>query len=351
MKEREGIWRAAAELAAAGDRGALATVARRRGSLPMASDAKMMVTAAGRRAGTIGGGCLEADVIGQALDAMRTGSPALVRHTLNADVAGDLGLSCGGTVELFVEPVVTGADAAALYAAAADAIAARRRGAVFTAVDWSAGPRKAIRVERETLGIGDWPAVPAVPAATAVTLDADAGLLLEPVPRRPRLLVFGAGHVGCEIARAAAGTDFHVMVVDDRAEFANVERLPSADDVVVGDLRAVLDRLVLDEDDYVIACTRGHAMDALVVERTAATAARYVGMLGSRRKREVIWKALAEAGVPRKSLERVKVPIGEAIGADTPGEIGIAVVAELIRLRRAVSPTAASRATPATNPR
>lgn len=330
MREREALWRAAAAAAAEGVPAALATVARRRGSLPMASDAKMLVRPDGLRVGTIGGGCLEADVTGQALEALASGRPALVRHTLNADVAGDLGLSCGGTVELFVEPVVPGGEAAALYAAIAETIAARTRGTVLTGLDWGGGPRKALRAGDATRSVGTWPAVPPVTAGPAVTAD----LFIESLLRTPRLLIFGAGHVGCEIARAAAGTDFHVVVVDDRADFANRERLPAADEVRVADLRRVLDELTLDGDDYVIACTRGHAMDALVVERTAATAARYVGMLGSRRKREVIWKALEAAGVPRQALERVKVPIGEDIGADTPGEIGVAVVAEVIRMRR-----------------
>ena len=332
MREREALWRAAAEAAAQGAEAALATVARRRGSLPMASDAKMLVRPDGFRAGTIGGGCLEADVTGQALESVRTGRPAVVRHTLNADVAGDLGLSCGGTVELFVEPVIGGPAAASLYGAVADAIAGRRAGAVFTAVDWTGGPRKAARVEDRVHQLGPWGVVPVVPVVPAVAVDTD--LCVEPLVRRPRLLIFGAGHVGCEIARAAAGTDFHVVVVDDREEFANRDRLPSAEEVRVADLRRALDGLVLDGDDYVIVCTRGHAMDALVVERTAASPARYVGMLGSRRKREVIWHALERAGVPRPALERVKVPIGEAIGADTPAEIGIAVLAELIRVRR-----------------
>jgi xanthine dehydrogenase accessory factor len=334
VSERAALWRAAARAAADGTPAALATVARRRGSLPMASDAKMLVRPDGARLGTIGGGCLEADVIGQALDALGSGQPALVRHTLNADVAGDLGLSCGGTVELFVEPVVVGPEAAALYAAAADAIAARRRATVFTALDWDAGPRKLLVAGEVVRAVGNWPqsAASAQPAAPGV--DPDGRLFIEPIPRVPRVILFGAGHVAAEIARAAAGTDFHVVVVDDREEFANRERFPAAAEVVVADLRAALDDLALDADDYVIACTRGHAMDALVVERTAASPARYVGMLGSRRKQAVIWKALETAGVPRAALERVKVPIGEAIAADTPGEIGIAVMAELIRLRR-----------------
>jgi xanthine dehydrogenase accessory factor len=335
VSERATLWRAAARAAADGTSAALATVARRRGSLPMASDAKLLVRADGTRLGTIGGGCLEADVTAQAIAVIASGQPALVRHTLNADVAGDLGLSCGGTVELFLEPVVAGPEAAALYAAVADAIDQRRRASVLTALDWTTGPRKALHSEDVVHTIGGWSTSAAPAASAASAVDPDAGLFVEPIPRVPRVILFGAGHVAAEIARAAAGTDFHVVVVDDREEFANRTRFPTAADVVVADLRAALDDLELDGDDYVIACTRGHAMDALVVERTAASPARYVGMLGSRRKQAVIWKALEAAGVPRAALERVKVPIGEEIGADTPGEIGIAVMAELIRLRRA----------------
>ncbi len=330
MSERADLWRAAAEAARAGTAAALATVARRRGSLPMASDAKLLVGRDGSRIGTIGGGCLEADVTAQALEVIAMGKPSLVRHTLNADVAGDLGLSCGGTVELFLEPVIHGEQAVMLYEAVAKAIDTRLRGTVITALDWATGPQKALRAGDEVSKIGDWHGS----AGSAATVDEANGLFIEPLLRVPRLILFGAGHVGCEIARAAAATDFHVVIVDDRDEFANRERFPSVAEVVVQNLPSVLDTLTLDSDDYVIACTRGHALDATVIQRTAASPARYVGMLGSRRKREVIWKALSNAGVPRSALERVKVPIGEDIGADTPGEIGIAVMAELIRLRR-----------------
>jgi xanthine dehydrogenase accessory factor len=334
VSDRAALWRAAAEAARAGKAGALATVSRRRGSLPMASDAKMLIGAEGRRMGTIGGGCLESDVIAQALEVIASGHPALVRHTLNADIAGDLGLSCGGTVELFLEPVIGSAEAAALYQAIAEAIESRTHATAFTALDWSGGPRKTLQVRGDLRSIGA-PVAPVTPVAPVARFDQEAGLFIEPLPRVPRLILFGAGHVGAEIARAAGATDFHVVVVDDRDEFANRERFPSVAEVIVRDLPGALAALTLDEDDYVISCTRGHAMDAVVVGGTAASAARYVGMLGSRRKREVIWKALETSGVPRAALERVKVPIGEEIGADTPGEIGIAVMAELIRLRRA----------------
>ena len=324
MLPRAELWSRAAQLIESGKRASLATVSRMRGSLPMAHDAKMLVSADGERLGTVGGGCTEADVTAQALATWETRAPRRVTHTLNADLAGDIGLSCGGTVELFVEPLLPSDEMIRLCRGVADAIDQRIAGTVTTSLDWSGG---AVKVARA--GNSEWRVEPAV----GCVLSAD--IFVEDLPRLPRLIVFGAGHVGAEIARAAARCDFHVVVIDDRADFANAERLPFAHEVVAEDFRAVLDRLALDADDFVIAATRGHGHDALIVERLAPSAARYVGMLGSKRKQAVIWKALERSGVPREKLDRVKVPIGENIGADTPAEIAISVVAELIRLRRA----------------
>jgi xanthine dehydrogenase accessory factor len=333
MNERALVWLEAARLALEGHTAGMATVSRRRGSLPMARDAKLVACDDGRHWGTVGGGCTEANVIGQALEAAAAGRPAVVRHTLNADLAGDVGLSCGGTAEFFLEPIVSGATAAALYEAVGRAILARTPAEVRTAVDWTAGPSKRARVGEETLVLGTMP-------ARVEQYDGDReaeeefGLFIEAVPRLPRVIVFGAGHVGVEIARLAARAGFYVVAVDDRDEFADARRLPGVDEVIVEGFRTALDRLLLDADDYVLATTRGHSFDAYIVERTAASDARYVGMLGSRRKKEVIWKALRAAGVPESALARVRVPIGESIGADTPAEIAVSVVAELIRIRR-----------------
>jgi xanthine dehydrogenase accessory factor len=299
----------------------------------MAQDAKLLAHVGGGTWGTIGGGCTEADVVVQALATIRTRHPAVVRHTLNADLAGDVGLSCGGTAEFFLEPVVATADAATLYEAAADAVAHRRPATVRTARDWRDGPAKELRLGAETIALGR--PIPAPPEPTNLDHPSlDDEYFVEPLPRVPRVLVFGVGHVGREIANLAARSGFYVVAVDDRPEFADATRLPGTDEVISDDFRQVLDALTLDGDDYVLATTRGHQFDAYIVERTAASAARYVGMLGSRRKKEVIWKALRDAGVPAEALSRVRVPIGEHIGADTPAEIAVSVVAELIRIRR-----------------
>ena len=333
MSERAEVWTQAATLARQGGQGAIASVCRRRGSLPMAHDAKLLTTLDGRSWGTIGGGCTEADVIVQALEIMRTGQPTIVRHTLNADLAGDVGLSCGGTAEFFLEPVVATPEAAEFYEAVAAAVAGRVPTTVRTALDWSAGPVKQARVGTATIAL-DGPSTEGWDPGVLTEPTVDDAWFVEPLPRVPRVLVFGVGHVGREIARLAARSGFYVVAIDDRREFADPDRLPEPHEVVADDFRAVLDRLVLDADDYVLATTRGHQFDAYIVERTAASAARYVGMLGSRRKKEVIWNALTQAGVPAEALARVRVPIGESIGADTPAEIAVSVVAELIRLRR-----------------
>jgi xanthine dehydrogenase accessory factor len=298
----------------------------------MASDAKMLVTVDGSRWGTVGGGCVEADVTEQALAAARAGAPTFQRHTLNADVAGDIGLSCGGTAEFFLEPLVEAM--ANLYAAVAAGVERRSPTTVMTAIDWTSGPRKTACVGDRTLVVGKRyprPLASSAAAGQAVFVDDDRGAVVEHLRRVPRVIIFGAGHVGAEIAKVAAGAGFYVITTDDRAEFANRERIPWANEVMVTDFRTALDRVQFDEDDFVLATTRGHSYDAYIVERAAKSPAGYVGMLGSKRKRAVIWRTLEAGGIPRDRLERVRSPIGLEIGADTPAEIAVAVVAELIR--------------------
>jgi xanthine dehydrogenase accessory factor len=319
MDPRATLWHAAADAAAQGTVAALATVARKRGSLPLADDAKMLVLASGERLGTVGGGCVEADVTVQALATVKRGAPAVVRHTLNADLAGDVGLSCGGTVDLFLEPLIHGPEMAQLYRQVGDAIEYRRQVTVVTTLDWSRSPQKRLQPGA---------------AGRQAFVDESAATFIEPIPRTPRVIVFGAGHVGVEICRMAAGAGFHVVVVDDREDFANPERLPWASEIRAEDLACVLEEMVLEPDDYVIAATRGHSFDAGVIARTAGSRAGYVGMLGSKRKLAVVRRALEADGVSSAALERVRCPIGEDIGADTPAEIAISVVAELIRVRR-----------------
>ncbi|MGH7567561.1 MAG: XdhC family protein [Gemmatimonadales bacterium] len=319
------VWRAAADLARAGARGgaggggALATVARTRGSTPVPAGTKMLVGPQGRLIGTVGGGCVEADVIQAALEAQRRGAPALVTHTLNADLAGDLGLSCGGTVDIFVEPLVPEESYVRVLEQAAEVEA----GVVTTATQWPAGPDKTFA-----------PLPADAPSGKAATLSRDRRFVIERLAPAPRVVVFGAGHVGTAIARAAAAAGFRVTVIDDRPDYADPARFPDGTAVLAAEVDEALAQCRLSAADAVVIATRGHRQDALILERVATSPAGYVGLLGSRRKKLVVTKGLTGAGVPREALARVRVPVGLAIGAVTPEEIAVSVVAELVAWRR-----------------
>src|SRR5881396_1034604 len=225
------IWRAAADLATAGTQGALATIARARGSTPVPAGTKMLVGAEGRLIGSVGGGCVEADVIGAALDAQASRRPSLLTHHLNADLAGDLGLSCGGTVDIFVEPLL--ADEA--YVRVLDAAASAEAGLVRTATEWSGiEPRKTFE-----------PLARAAFSGAAATLTRDGRYMEERLLPAPRVFVFGAGHVGTAIARAAEAAGFRVIVIDDRSEYADPARFPEGTAVLNADIDAALSRYPL----------------------------------------------------------------------------------------------------------
>jgi xanthine dehydrogenase accessory factor len=280
---------------------------------------KMLVGAEARLIGSVGGGCVEAEVIGAALEAQRRREPALLTHHLNADLAGDLGLSCGGTVDIFVEPLV----AEASYVSVLESAATAESGLVRTATEWTSTPVKTF----ERLGPG------ALPRAAA-TLTRDGRFMEERLIQAPRVFVFGAGHVGAAIARAAAAAGFRVFIIDDRAEYADPSRFTEGVGVLAAEVDDALLRYPLTAADAVVIATRGHRNDALILERVATSPAGYVGLLGSKRKKAVVTKGLTAAGVPARSLGRVRVPVGLAIGAVTPEEIAVSVVAELIAWRR-----------------
>jgi xanthine dehydrogenase accessory factor len=313
------VWRAAADLARGGTPGAMATVARVRGSTPVPAGTKMLVGAEGRLIGTVGGGCVEAEVIGAAVDAQARRRPALLTHHLNADLAGDLGLSCGGTVDILVEPLV--ADEA--YVRVLEAAAAAEAGLVRTGVAWEAGPVKSFE-----------PLPPQALTGVPAMLTRDGRFVVERLTKPPRVFVFGAGHVGAAIARAAAAAGFRVVVIDDRAEYTDPARFTDGIAVLTAEVDAALARYPLTATDAVVIATRGHRNDALILERIATSPASYVGLLGSRRKKAVVTKGLTVAGVAAEALKRVRVPVGLAIGAVTPEEIAVSVVAELIVWRR-----------------
>lgn len=273
----------------------------------------------------------------QALDVCARRVPMCASHSLNAELAGDYGLTCGGTADVFIEPVVPDTALAALYAAAADVVARGDRAVLATARAWPGGvPCKLLRSARGEVGVGDHAALHAALAAfDAAREEPHLGddVVVESLVGAPRLVVFGAGHVGARISEAAAFAGWRVTIVDDRAEFADAARLPWAEQVLVCDFGDVTPAAVA-ASDAVVLCTRGHRHDALLASQVAPLRPRFLGMLGSRRKAALTAQALRGWGVADADIARIVCPVGLDIHADTPAEIAVSVVGQLIAMRR-----------------
>ena len=243
-----------------GARCAVCVVVNTRGSTPQSAGAMMLVHPTGETEGTIGGGCVEAEVWQAAREVMESEKPRTLTFDLNQDPKYDTGLVCGGTLEIFVEPILP----------------------------------------------------PAV------------------------LYLFGAGHVATNVSKIARQAGFAVTVVDDREAYANRERFPEATAVIAEDFESVLTRLHPSESSFIVIVTRGHHDDMRILRWAVQTPARYIGMIGSKRKTISIFEELRKEGLAAHLFERVHAPIGLDIGAVTPEEIAVAITAELIALRRGV---------------
>ncbi|HVN20732.1 MAG TPA: XdhC/CoxI family protein [Dongiaceae bacterium] len=237
---------------------ALATIINVRGSIPSVAAAKMLVRDDGSILGTIGGGCVEAEVWQAAKEVMQEQKPRTLTFNLDQTPDKDTGLVCGGTLQIFVEPIL--------------------------------------------------------PA--------------------PVLYLFGAGHIGLNVYRMARSTGFEVVVTDDRNTFANRERFPEARDIYADDMDRVMQQLKPQESSYIVIVTRGHRHDLQVLGWAVNTAAHYVGMIGSKRKVMTVCQELEKQRVPIEKLRRAHAPIGIDIGATTPEEIAVSIIAELIADRR-----------------
>jgi xanthine dehydrogenase accessory factor len=157
---------------------------------------------------------------------------------------------------------------------------------------------------------------------------------IEPVIPRPHLIILGAGHVGKALATTAKFSGFSTTVVDDRAEYANLDNLPDADRVFVSDFNTVFSKVEVGSGAYIVIATRGHNHDLEALKAALRTEAGYVGLLGSRRKRAVLFRMLREEGFPPRDLDRVITPVGLSIGSITPEEIAISIMAQIIQYRR-----------------
>lgn len=343
---------------------ALASLVWSTGSIPMSDRAKMIVGEDGGMYGTIGGGCLEAEVLSAGRTALETGENQLLRYTMTEKQAGESGLNCGGTVRIYTE-LIGPEDTSDLYGEVLEARTARKGGILATLLkrsNDSGEGRLWIGADGATRGsLGAAEADRQVAEKLSAVLKGERGqvfeldldpktveslgeisgehegkpeVFIEPFLPEPVLYVFGGGHVGGQIGVLAKNVGFRVVIIDDRPAFANPVRHPGADECLVAEMDAVFDHLPIDNQAYIVAATRGHQHDEIVVEAAIKTPARYVGMLGSERKKMMLWQRIEARGGDRERLDQVHAPIGANIGADTPEEIAVSVVAELISIRR-----------------
>jgi xanthine dehydrogenase accessory factor len=241
-----------------GQKCALATIVGVRGSIPSFQTAKLLVREDGSMAGTIGGGCVEAEVWNAAREVIQTEKPRNMSFSLGQDAAYDNGLICGGQLEVFVECITP----------------------------------------------------------------------------QPAALIFGGGHISKSLAKVLDLAGFRVSVIDNREAYANRERFPEAADVYAEEYEDVYPKLSVNESTYIVIVTRGHRDDMRVLRWAVDTRARYIAMIGSKRKTIGVIKELEKEGIPRAAFDRVYAPMGLEIGAVSPEEIAISVGAEMIAMRR-----------------
>ncbi len=241
-----------------GQKAAIATIVQVRGSIPSYESAKLLVREDGSMIGTVGGGCVEAEVWNAAREVIETEKPRHLSFNLGQDAAYDNGLICGGQLDVFVEPVIP----------------------------------------------------------------------------PPHAFIFGGGHISKSLSKVAALAGFATTIIDNRDTFANRERFPEADEIFAEEYEEVFAKLPINETSYIVIVTRGHRDDMRVLRWAVGAGGRYVAMIGSKRKVIGVVKELEKEGIPRERLERIFAPMGCEIGAVSPEEIAVSVVAEMIAVRR-----------------
>jgi xanthine dehydrogenase accessory factor len=326
---------------------ACCTVVATRGSTPQKAGATMLVFADGTQTGTLGGGCVEAEVRRRALHALATADGGPTFHVFNLDdnYGWDDGLICGGRMTILADPL---GPQSADYFRRLREVAASGGGhtEVVALPENRPGLPLGSRYLFDTVGrpvtvLHNSPERAGEIAERLPRLDAHPrptvrdGLALLPVAARIRLLIVGAGHVGQAVARFAAEVGFDVWILDDRETLVSPERFPHASRRVVGDIGRSLKAIVpeITPSVYGLIVTRGHSHDEEALYHLAPTAAGYVGMIGSKRKVRLIFDDLRAKGISEEALSRVRAPVGFEIGSQTVPEIAVSIVAELIARR------------------
>jgi xanthine dehydrogenase accessory factor len=314
--------------------------------------------------GSVGGGCVEAEVWQGAREVMKKGEGGILHFSLTAEQLAEGGLICGGDIDIFVEPLkeefipiyrevmkMKQKGGAAVLATlismdgvfpkgkrskALFKISGERVGSLFDGKELE----RRILEETEALLNEKKPRVIVLKSEEGDTRIGELvepwkkmEVLLEPILSEPTVYIFGAGHISQQLSPLTKRVDFRVVVIDDREMFANRERFPEADEVMVSEFEECFSQLPIDESSYIVIVTRGHLYDGSVLEQAVKTNARYIGMIGSKKKIRTLYQNLMEKGIPKETLDRVHAPIGIDINSETPEEIAVSIVAELIKAR------------------
>ena len=329
----------------------LATVVRTKGSTPQKAGAMLLVKDDGSGLGTLGGGCVEGDIWFAAKEMLRDGSgPEFKDYYLNEDIAARDGLVCGGTMYFYLEPLRSLDDFLPLGDEILEAYDGGEPVSLATVVNSPRRPellgaKLLLRVDGTVSGtLGsetlDEPAlevarrVAEVGNTESISTDDGTEIFVEGFTTPPTLVMVGGGHVGKATADLANFLGYRVYIVDDRPEFSNEERFAYAEQTIVTPYERWSDLLSINVNTFVIVATRGHRYDDMALESALKTRARYIGLLGSRRKTLMIYRRLLEQGVTKERIREVYAPIGLNIGALTPEEIAVSVMSEVIMVRR-----------------
>jgi xanthine dehydrogenase accessory factor len=330
----------------------LATLINRVGSAPRAVGAKFLVKEDGTSMGSIGGGCVEAEVWQEAQKVMERGKGRILHFDLTSEQLAEGGLICGGNIDIFLEPLEE--DLLNIYQEAAKI--RQRGGAAILATLVSGesdfpkgeGSKILIKTSGERVGsllcgaelekkiLTEGEVLLKEKRAKVSVLSSEhrrTEVLVEPIFSEPTVYIFGGGHISEQLAPLVKKVHFRVAVIDDREMFANRERFPEVDEVIVTEFEKGFDQLNVDDSSYIVIVTRGHLYDGYVLEQAIKTNARYIGMIGSKKKIRTLYQSLLKKGISKEALNRVHAPIGLEINSETPEEIAVSIVAELIKVR------------------
>ena len=348
MKE---VFEDAVEKLGKGEPVVVATVIRTKGSTPQKPGAKLLVRQDGSGIGTLGGGCVEGDIWFAAKQLMQRGGAAEYKeYELNEELAAEDGLVCGGTMYFLIDPVYSPGD----YLPYAEEISGAYQGegsvALATVIksgdDGTSviGDKLFIRENGETegsLGSEDLD-VAAIDKAfdlmvhgrnEYVTTAMGAEYFIEAYTTPPQLVICGGGHVSRALASLAKPLEFRLFITDDREEFANQTRFPEADIVVNEKPEEALPTLPINPNTFIVVATRGHRYDNTALLAAAKTSAKYVGLMGSKRKTILIYEDLMRGELSLERIREIRSPIGLDIRARTPEEIAISIMSEILMFR------------------